>query len=391
MKTVHVKGLYYITHIDNVPSILRRGILSHQRIQDEGIQFTPIYDEQIVANRGNRMTPDGKSLWRFANVFFQSRNPMLYRVLIEKSVDEIVVIAVRPDILNTMGMYITTGNAASPLSEILPAPTGMKRLGKIIKGTDKVWWKIEDGSKREIMAECLIPEMIPPDFIQAIYVADYKTADKLRASVFMGLPSTIPEPNMFFRVDIRKILNSRLSLVQGDMFFSRMQTFTISVNTVGVMGKGLASRAKYQFSEVYVAYQDFCRKHKLKMGRPLVYTVESSLDQQLADDPETLKDVVLETRFLLFPTKNDWREQSNIVGIEQGLQWLRDNYKREKIESLAIPALGCGLGRLDWCDVGPILCRYLCGLDIPVQLYLPAEKPVEDELLSGEFLLGKRD
>ena len=391
MKTVHVKGLYYITHINNLPSILQRGILSHQRIQDEGIEFTPIYDEQIVADRGNRTTPDGKSLWRFANIFFQPRNPMLYRVLIEKSLSEIVIIAVRPDILNTMGMCITTGNAASLLSEILPAPAGMKRLGKILKGTDKVWWKIEDGSKREIMAECLIPESIPPEYIQTVYVAKYEVARKIWSSVSIGSLPVIIEPNMFFGVNIRKILNSRLSLVQGDMFFSRMQTLTVSVNTMGVMGKGLASRAKYQFPEVYVAYQDLCRKKKLKMGRPVVYTVESSLDKQLADDPESLKDIILETRFLLFPTKNNWREQSSIVGIEQGLQWLRDNYKKEKIESLAIPALGCGLGRLDWRDIGPILCRYLYGMDIPVQLYLPAEKLVGDELLSKEFLLGKRD
>lgn len=390
MKAMHVKGLYYITHIDNLRSILQRGILSHQRIQDEGIRFTPIYDEEIVVNRANVATPNGKSLWSFANVYFQARNPMLYRVLIEKSANEIVVVAVRPDILNTMGMFITTGNAASPLSEILPAPAAMKRLGKILRGTDKDWWKIEDGSKREIMAECLIPEVIPPEFIQAIYVADHKTAEKVRSSLSVGRPAVIPEPNMFFTVNIRKALSPSFRLVQGDMFFSRMQTLTVSVNTVGVMGKGLASRAKYQLPEVYVAYQDLCRKRKLRMGRPVVYTVESSLDQQLADDPESLKGIRLETRFLLFPTKNDWREQSSIAGIEQGLQWLRDNHKKERIESLAIPALGCGLGRLDWRDAGPILCQYLYGLAIPVQLYLPAERPIEDELLSEELLLAKR-
>lgn len=390
MKSMRVRGLYYITHIDNLPSILQRGILSHQCVQDEGIQFTPIYDKQIIANRGNATTPDGRSLWNFANVYFQARNPMLYRVLIENSVDEIVVVAVRPDILNTMGMFITTGNAASPLSEILPAPAGMKRLGKILKVTEKVWWKIEDGSKREIMAECLIPTMISPDYIQAIYVADHNTAQKIQSSPYRGHLPLIPEPNMFFRVDIRKVLSPRLSLVQGDMFFSRMQTLTVSVNTVGVMGKGLASRAKYQFPEVYVGYQDLCRRRKLRMGKPVLYTVESSLDQQLADDPESLHGVRLETRFLLFPTKNNWREQSSIAGIEQGLQWLQDNYKKQKLESLAIPALGCGLGRLDWRDVGPILCQYLYDMAVPVQLYLPAEKSVPDELLSEEFLLGKR-
>jgi hypothetical protein len=51
--------------------------------------------------------------------------------------------------------------------------------------------------------------------------------------------------------------------------------------------------------------------------------------------------------FLLFPTRRHWREKSDIGGIEKGLQWIRDNYRREGIQSLAIPALGCGLGGLD--------------------------------------------
>lgn len=63
--------LYYITHIDNVPSILTRGILSHSRIVSGNVPFTPIYNAEIVSNRRNRKTPDGKSLWDYANLYFQ--------------------------------------------------------------------------------------------------------------------------------------------------------------------------------------------------------------------------------------------------------------------------------------------------------------------------------
>jgi hypothetical protein len=109
----------------------------------------------------------------------------------------------------------------------------------------------------------------------------------------------------------------------------------------------------------------------------------------LADEPSTLTNGNLETWFLLFPTKQHWREWADIHGIERGLQWLRDNYKSEGIKSLAVPALGCGLGRLEWREVGPLLCKYLNTFDIPVWIYLPAEKKVPDELLSKDFLLAQ--
>jgi O-acetyl-ADP-ribose deacetylase (regulator of RNase III) len=183
------------------------------------------------------------------------------------------------------------------------------------------------------------------------------------------------------------MLTRNLSLVDGDMFFSKLQTLTISVNCVGIMGKGLALRAKYQFPDVYVAYQDLCRARKLKMGTPCLIRREVSLDYELADEPSTLSNSNLEKWFLLFPTKNHWREKSDITGIEQGLQWIRDNYQSQGMKSLAVPALGCGLGQLEWRDVGPLLCKYLSALDIQVAIYLPREQKIPEELLSKDFLL----
>lgn len=65
-----------------------------------------------------------------------------------------------------------------------------------------------------------------------------------------------------------------------------MQTLAVSVNTVGVMGKGLASRVKYQFPDVYVRYQDVCKTRELELGKPYLYKRESSLDSLLADEGE---------------------------------------------------------------------------------------------------------
>jgi len=388
------KELYYITHINNVPSILERGILSHELIETGSIPFTRIYNPDIVAKRRDIKTPDGRSLWSFANLYFQPRNPMLYRVVFfgeSTDANDIAVLGVQMSILNRPDIFISTGNAAHSLSDILTASKGRKVFSQIKKNTDKEYWTDESGSKRKIMAECLVPDIVTPDFIQGIYVASRDAADKLKKILRQPNLSVIPEPNMFFQPFRKIYLTPHLCLVEGDMFFSRMQTVTVSVNCVGIMGKGLASRAKYQFPDVYVSYQDSCRKRILQMGKPHIYKRESSFDYQLADEPSTLSNANAETLFLLFPTKRDWKERADISGIEKGLQWLRENYKKQGIKSLAIPALGCGLGRLDWRDVGPLMCKYLTTFDIPVQIYLPAERPIPDEFLTKELLLAPRE
>lgn len=85
-----VKGLYYIMHVNNLPSIAMNGILAHRRVLESKIPFTPIYDADIVSNREIKQVTGNKTLWDFANMYFQPRNPMLYRVLREKDKAELV-------------------------------------------------------------------------------------------------------------------------------------------------------------------------------------------------------------------------------------------------------------------------------------------------------------
>lgn len=386
-----IKSLYYITHTDNLPSILQRGILSHAMVEQLGLPFAPVYDAAIVTRRRDRLTPNGVSLWEFANLYFQPRNPMLYRVLAERDEDHIAVIGVRPQVLDLPGTLVSTGGAAHSLSDIVPASEGIAIITREIwpvLASD--WWREEDGSKRKIMAECLVPRYVPPDLIQTVYVANCRTAERIRNEINRYAPTVgvVAEPHMFFRPRKQWPITDDLSLAEGDMFFSHMQTLTISVNTVGVMGKGLASRAKYQFPDVYVFYQDLCRSKQLRMGRPYLYKREVSLDRQLADDSVPLPEFNASKWFLLFPTKRHWRERSDIGHIDEGLQWVVNHYKVEGIQSLAVPALGCGLGGLDWRDVGPLMVRHLNGLGIPVVIYLPQEKEIASEYLTREYLLG---
>lgn len=382
-----IDGLFYITHIDNLASILEHGILSHNEIERQGLDYEAIYDGQIVSRRRFTRTPANRSLWEYANLYFQPRNPMLFRVTKEISNRDIVVIKVRKKVLSGEDVLITDGNAAHSQSQFYPYSTD------VIKGIQKSlgleYWNDTDGTKRRIMAECLVPNRVSPDLFECLYVGTNNgTAARARDIVAqVGLKlNVIAEPRMFFLPKDRIRITPNVSLVEGDMFFSNNQTLTISVNTVGVMGKGLASRAKYQFPDVYVAYQDLCKDNVLQVGKPALFKRETSIAAELAESGEKFESES-GTWFLLFPTKKHWKEDSKLEYIVDGLAYLKENFKAWGINSLAMPALGCGLGNLDWAEVGPIMSTTLNTFGIPVAIYLPTERKIPQDQLTAKFLI----
>lgn len=399
-----IQGLYYIAHFDNLPSILERGILSHNQAERLGIPRRAIDNSQVNQRRSQRVVPDsgGKTLWDFANLYFQPRNAMLYQTLHDRALGRnLAILALKKTLLNREDIYIAPGNAASLNSPILPAAAGRNALRAIARQIDRDWWDHADGSKRTMMAECLVPESVSPREIEAIYVPSEAKRAELSALLansgvqVSGLP-IVAEPERFFQPSWKKALvggRGGLYLVRGDMFFSRLQTLTISVNCVGVMGKGLASTARNRFPDVYVRYQDLCRRKILRLGRPYLLKRESSVFDDLAHDPSAIEnpDEESQTWFLLFPTKDHWRNRSTLDSIDRGMAWLLAAYEREGIQSLALPALGCGLGGLPWERVGPLMCRYLAQMQIDTTIYLPAERAIADEFLTREFLLGPAD
>jgi len=237
------------------------------------------------------------------------------------------------------------------------------------------------------MAEFLGKDRVPPEHIISIYTANEEIKKELE-KIRLGKVNVILDKVKFFLPNRTIQLNNKIKLIKGDMFFSNAQTLTISVNTVGVMGKGLASRTRYQFPDVFVEYQDACRFKKLRMGKPYLIKREKSLDEVLAYGPSTLANKNSLTWFLLFATKYHWKNDSNFAGIEKGLQWLVKNYRKEDITtSIALPALGCGLGKLSWESVGPLMCNYLNKMDIESFIYLPMEERPPEKQLKASFLL----
>ncbi|MCY4620319.1 MAG: macro domain-containing protein [bacterium] len=159
---------------------------------------------------------------------------------------------------------------------------------------------------------------------------------------------------------------SNVDIVVGDIFESPAQTLTNTVNTVGIMGKGIALGFRQRFPDMYEDYLIRCRKGEVKLGEPYLF--------QGLLEPWTLN----------FPTKEHWRSPSQLDAIRVGLKFLASHYRKWGIESLAVPSLGCGEGGLDWHIVGPTLLSGLEELDIPVTLYAPFGTPAAE--LVPEFL-----
>ncbi|MGM9551755.1 MAG: macro domain-containing protein [Clostridia bacterium] len=142
-----------------------------------------------------------------------------------------------------------------------------------------------------------------------------------------------------------------IEYIEGDIFESPAQVIVNTVNTVGVMGKGLALSFKQRYPEMFERYKTACEKHLLTIGKLMLFY---EADHWL----------------LLFPTKENWRNPSKLEYIEKGLMKFVQTYAEKNITSIAFPRLGCGNGELDWNDVKPLMERYLKNLPIDVYIYL---------------------
>jgi len=148
-----------------------------------------------------------------------------------------------------------------------------------------------------------------------------------------------------------------IQVVTGDIFKSKAQTLVNTVNTVGVMGKGIALGFKERFPDMFEDYRKRCEAGEVKLGKPYLY--------RRLQPPWILN----------FPTKEHWRSVSRLEDIVKGLKHLAEHCREWGIISLAVPPLGCGQGQLEWRVVGRTLYRFLKQLDIPVELYAPLGTP----------------
>jgi len=154
-----------------------------------------------------------------------------------------------------------------------------------------------------------------------------------------------------------------IQYIKGNLLESDAQAIVNTVNTVGIMGKGIALQIKNQFPNNFKIYAKACKEKTFDIGQLLI-----------AEDTSLLYGIKI---IINFPTKTDWRKPSEYEYIERGLQELVKIIREKQIRSIAIPPLGTGNGGLDWAKVKVILEKYLSEIDCEIQIYQPNSEVLE--------------
>ncbi len=148
-----------------------------------------------------------------------------------------------------------------------------------------------------------------------------------------------------------------IELREGNLLEADVEALVNTVNTVGVMGKGIALMFKEAYPRNFDLYAEACAKGEVNIGRVFVTATNSFVGPKW---------------IINFPTKTHWRSKTQLAWIEEGLTDLRRVLLEKKITSIAIPPLGCGNGGLDWADVRPRIMHMLRSLeDVSAIVYEP--------------------
>jgi O-acetyl-ADP-ribose deacetylase (regulator of RNase III) len=161
-----------------------------------------------------------------------------------------------------------------------------------------------------------------------------------------------------------------ISKGEGNLLRADVDALVNTVNTVGVMGKGIALQFKRAYPAMFMAYEAAAKAREIRLGKVHVWETE-----QLTGP-----------RFIInFPTKGHWRGRSRLADIEAGLTDLIRVVREHGISSIAVPPLGCGNGGLNWADVEPLIVNATSSLsDVDVLLYPPKGAPSAAAMQTNE-------
>lgn len=145
-----------------------------------------------------------------------------------------------------------------------------------------------------------------------------------------------------------------IRFIRGNLLEADTEAVVNTVNTVGVMGKGIALQFKEAYPENFKAYEVACKTGEVQIGRMFV----------------TRNPALTNPKWVVnFPTKKHWIHPTRIEWVIDGLADLRRFIQEQGIRSISIPPLGCGNGGLSWGRVRREIesaLRELDGVDVVV-------------------------
>lgn len=168
-----------------------------------------------------------------------------------------------------------------------------------------------------------------------------------------------------------------MHLSQGNLLLAPVAALVNTVNTEGVMGKGLALQFRQAYELNYKLYRKACKEGQVRVGEMFVTETGEAFGP----------------RYIInFPTKRHWKEASRMEYITTGLEALKVVLREYGIESVALPPLGCGNGGLDWADVRPVIEDSLRELEgqVVVQLFGPTDAVPETTVTKSAELTEAR-
>lgn len=153
----------------------------------------------------------------------------------------------------------------------------------------------------------------------------------------------------------------------GNLLAAPVEALVNTVNTEGVMGKGIALQFKNAFPAMFKTYAAAAKRGEVKLGQMHVWSSHA------LEGPQYI---------INFPTKGHWRSKSRIADIDSGLVDLIKVIRENQISSVAVPPLGCGNGGLEWADVEPRIRAAFDELPgVDVRLYPPVGAPTASRML----------
>lgn len=160
-----------------------------------------------------------------------------------------------------------------------------------------------------------------------------------------------------------------ITQASGNLFDAQVDALVNTVNTVGVMGKGIALQFRRAYPAMYREYAKAAKAGDIRLGRMHVWTNDEALTGP---------------RYIInFPTKGHWKARSRLADVEAGLDDLAKVVQHLGITSIAVPPLGCGNGGLDWSRVRPLIERTFAALpDVDTRVYPPAGAPQAADMLN---------
>lgn len=193
-----LEELHFITAIDNVPSILEHGILSHSLSASRSHRSLAKQDVQEI--RKTVTVPGGQNLHQYANLYVTARNPTLRRMIGDHGHQEISVLRISTDVLDIPNVVITDQNAAAlKYRRFAAGPAGLRIVDKDMVFAE--YWThrhpADEFRHRSVKcAEVLVPNRVDPSFILGGYVSCRESQERIQTEA-PDLVSTI-NPPLFF-------------------------------------------------------------------------------------------------------------------------------------------------------------------------------------------------